>query len=70
MCAVITHNSVKNEVSILINGLVTANYSVSQAHFVRHLGIRKQICVNLLQLMSGVITHNSVKNEVSMLINV
>ena len=33
MCAVITHNSVKNEVSILINGWVTANYSVSRPPF-------------------------------------
>ena len=32
-------------------------------HFVYHLGIRKGICVNLLQLMSGVITHNSVKKR-------
>ena len=38
-------------------------------HFVRHLGIYKRICANLLQLMSGVITHNSVKNEVSILIS-
>ena len=33
MCAVITHNSVKNEVSILINGWVIANYSVSWPQF-------------------------------------
>ena len=32
-------------------------------HFVCHLGICKQICVDLLQLMSGVITHNSVKKR-------
>ena len=39
-------------------------------HFVRHLGIYNQICVNLLQPMSGVITHNAVKkNEVTILIN-
>ena len=30
MCAVITHNSWKNEVSVLINGWVIANYSVSR----------------------------------------
>ena len=31
-------------------------------HFVRHLGICKQICVNLLKMMSGIITHHSVKS--------
>ena len=60
----------KNEVSILKNGWVTVNYSVSQPPFFYHLEIGKRICVNLLQLMSGVITYNSVKkNEVSILIN-
>ena len=33
LCAVITHNSVKNQVSVLINGWVTANYSVSRLPF-------------------------------------
>ena len=33
MSGVITHNSVKNEVSILINGWVIANYSVSRPPF-------------------------------------
>ena len=60
----------ENEVSILINGWVTANYSFHSRHFVRHLGICNRICVNLQQLMSGVITHISVKKkEVSILIN-
>ena len=34
-------------------------------HFVRHLGICSQICVKLLQVMSGVIPRNLKKNEVS-----
>ena len=38
-------------------------------NFARHLGLCNQICVKLLQLMSGIITQNSVKNEVSILIN-
>ena len=33
MCAVSTQNSAKNEVSVLINGWVTANYSVSRPPF-------------------------------------
>ena len=53
----------KNEVSILINGRVTAKYSVHGRYFVRHLEICNQICVKLPQLMSGVITHNSVKKR-------
>ena len=48
MCAVITHNLVKNEVSILINGWVTANYSVSCRNFIRHLAICNPICIKLL----------------------
>ena len=60
----------KTEVSVLINGWVTANYSVSQPPFVHHLGIFiYRICVKLLQLIYDVIAHNSVKNEVSLLIN-
>ena len=58
MCAVITHNSVKNEVCILINGWVTANYSYLRRHFVRHLEICNLICIKLLQVMSGVIPSN------------
>ena len=66
MSGVITHNSVKKtEVSILINGLVIANYMFHGRHFVRHLGICNHICAKLLQLMSGVITHNSVKKTKS-----
>ena len=34
-------------------------------HFVRHLGICKLICVNLLSVMSGVIPRNLEKNDVS-----
>ena len=54
----------KNEVSIL-NGWVTAKYSVYGRHFVRHLWICNPICVKLLQLMCDVIPHNSKKNDVS-----
>ena len=54
MCAVITHNPVKkNDVSILINGWVTANYSVSRPPFCPPSWYF--ICANLLQLMSGFI---------------
>ena len=42
----------KNEDAILINGWVTANYSVLWRHFVRHLGIYNPICVKHLQIMS------------------
>ena len=49
---------------------ITANYSVSRRHYVRHLGICYRICVKLLQLKCDVIAHNSVKkNEISILIN-
>ena len=37
--------------------------------FVRHLGIYKRVCVELLQLMCVVITLNLLKKTVSMLIN-
>ena len=63
MCGVIMHYSMKNEVCILINGRVTANYSISRPPFVRHLGICNPICVKILQLMCAVIMHNSVKNS-------
>ena len=33
-------------------------------YFVRHLGIRDQICVKLLQVMSGVISSNLKKDDV------
>ena len=59
----------KNEVSVLINDWVTANYSVSRPPFVCLLGICNHICVKLLQLMCTVITQNSVKNEIFILIN-
>ena len=49
MSDVIAHNSVKkNEVSILINGRVSAKYNVSRHYFVRHLEICNPICVKLL----------------------
>ena len=48
----------KNEVSILINGRVTVNYSVYGRHFVRHLGIYNPICAKLLQTIFGVIPRN------------
>ena len=57
--------SEKNEVSILINGWVTANYSVLQTPFCPPSWNCNRIGVNLLQLMSGVITHNSVKKTKS-----
>ena len=57
--------SEKNEVSILINGWVTANYSVSRPPFCLHLGICNPICVKLLRVMSGVIPRNLKKNDVS-----
>ena len=59
MYGVITQNSVKkNEVSILINGWVTANYSVSRPPFCPPFGICNPICVKLLQAMFGVISRN------------
>ena len=61
--------SEKNEVSVLINGLVTANYSVSRPPFWPPFEICYRICVKLLQLMCAVITHNLVKKAKSILIN-
>ena len=45
----------KNEVTMLINGCFTSNYSVDGRHVVRHLEICNPMCVKLLQVMSGVI---------------
>ena len=59
----------KTDVSTLINGPVTSNYSVSQPHFVSHLGNCNLNCVKLLQLMCAVIVYNLLKNKVSILIN-
>ena len=61
----IAHNSVENEVSILINDWVTANYSVSWPQFWAPSWNLFRICVILLQLMFGVIMHNSVKKTKS-----
>ena len=36
-------------------------------HFVRHLRMCNQICVKLLEIMSGVIPHSLKKNDVSIL---
>ena len=58
MSGVITQNSVKNKVLILINCRVTSNDSVSRRHCVRHLAICNPICIKLLQAMSGVIPRN------------
>ena len=55
--------SEQNEVSILINGWVIANYRFSQPPFFRHRGICYRIWVKLLQLMCAVITHNLVKKR-------
>ena len=52
MSFVITHNSMKKEVSILINCWVTANYSVSRPPFCLPSWHYNRICVKLLQLMS------------------
>ena len=56
--------SEKNEVYIN-KWLLQPIILIRGRHFVRHLGICKRICVNLLQLMSGVIMHNSVKKTKS-----
>ena len=61
MYAVILHDCMKNEVSVLINGLV------SRPPFVRQLGMCNPICVKLLQIMSGAIPRNLKKNDVSIL---
>ena len=51
-----------------INAWDTAT-TLNGRHFVHHLGICNQICVKLLQLISGVITHNSVEIEFCIIIN-
>ena len=70
MYAVIMHDSLKTDVSVLINGSVTANYSVSRPPFcppswnlesdlcqtsATDVFYYYYYCVKLLQIMSGVI---------------
>ena len=55
----------KSEVSMLINGWVTANIVFHGSNFVHHHGICNWICVKHLQAMSGVITCRFKKNDVS-----
>ena len=69
MSGVITHNGVKNEVSIFKIAELQPIIVFYSRHFVRYLGICSRIYVKLVQLISGIITHNSIKNEVSILIN-
>ena len=61
---VITHNYVEKEVSILINGLVAANYSVSRPPLCPPSWNCNPICVK--QVMSGVISSNSQKKMTSL----
>ena len=71
MSAIITHNSVnKNEVSISINGWVTANYSVSQPPFYPpSWNLLSDLCQTSTTDVRCHCAQFSKKNEVSILIN-
>ena len=66
MCAVIMHNSVKkNEVSILINGWVTANYSVSRPPFCSpSWNLKSDLCQTLTDYVRCYSTQFKNKNDV------
>ena len=70
ICAVIAHNSVENDDSIVINGRATVNYSVSRPPFCPpSWNLWPDLCQTPTDYF-GVTPRNSVKKDDSTLINV
>ena len=65
MSGIIAHSSVRNEVSILINGWVTANYSISRPPFCSPLEFVIRIVPNFYRLCPVLFCAIFIKNDFS-----